>query len=122
MPTNLRELLQKYRSEAASEREKGTYFERLTKVWLETAPTQREQFSRVLTYADWARESRFDQRDTGIDLVAQIADSPNDWCAIQCVNGGKISGHWGGVKPGQLGAIADMQRGPIGPLCMSAAK
>ena len=38
------------------------------------------------------------------------------------VNGGKISCHWGGVKPGQLGAIADMQRGPIGPLCMSAAK
>ena len=38
------------------------------------------------------------------------------------VNGGEISGRWGGVKPGQLGEIADMQRGPIGPLCMSAAK
>jgi predicted helicase len=84
MPTNLRELLHKYRSESVSEREKGTYFERLTKVWLETAPTQREQFSRVLTFADWARENRLDQRDTGIDLVAQLADSPNDWCAIQC--------------------------------------
>jgi predicted helicase len=84
MPTNLRELLQKYRSESVSEREKGTYFERLTKVWLETAPTQCEQFSRVLTFADWARENRLDQRDTGIDLVAQLADSPNDWCAIQC--------------------------------------
>ena len=38
------------------------------------------------------------------------------------VNGGEISGHRGGVKPGQLSEIADMQRGPIGPLCMSAAK
>ena len=38
MPTPSRELLDKYRSTAKSEREKGTYFERLTKVWLETAP------------------------------------------------------------------------------------
>jgi predicted helicase len=84
MPVDLRQLLQKYRSKAVSEREKGTYFERLVKVWLENAPTQREQISRVLTYADWARENRLDQRDTGIDLVAQLAGSLNDWCAIQC--------------------------------------
>jgi hypothetical protein len=38
------------------------------------------------------------------------------------VNGGAIPGRWGGVKPGQLGEIADKQRGPIGPLCLSAAK
>ena len=82
--THLRQILQKYRANAASEREKGTYFEQLTKVWLENAPTQREQFARVLTYAEWARENRFDQRDTGIDLVAQLADSPDDWCAVQC--------------------------------------
>jgi Restriction endonuclease len=30
-------------------------------------------FSRVLTFADWAKENRLDQRDTGIDLVAQLA-------------------------------------------------
>jgi predicted helicase len=84
MPYNLRSLLQKYRAESASEREKGTYFEQLTKVWLEYSPTQRAQFSRVLTFGDWARENRQDQRDTGIDLVAQLADSPADWCAIQC--------------------------------------
>ncbi len=84
MPTSLRDLLQKYRSKAISEREKGTYFEQLTKVWLENTPTQREQFSRVLTFADWANENRQDQRDTGIDLVAQLADSPDEWCAIQC--------------------------------------
>ena len=54
------------------------------KVWLEHAPTQKAQFSRVLMFSDWAKENRFDQRDTGIDLVAQLTDSPNDWCAIQC--------------------------------------
>jgi predicted helicase len=81
---SLRVLLEKYRAGSSSEREKGTYFERLTKVWLENAPTQKPQFSRVLMYSDWAAENRFDQRDTGIDLVAQLADSPDDWCAIQC--------------------------------------
>lgn len=81
---NFRELLDHYRASATSEREKGTYFERLVKVWLENAPTQSPQFSLVLTYADWAHENRLDQRDTGIDLVAQLSDSPDDWCAIQC--------------------------------------
>ena len=81
---SLRDLLEKYRAGSSSEREKGTYFERLTKIWLENAPTQRSQFSRVLMFSDWAKENRFDQRDTGIDLVARLSDSPDDWCAIQC--------------------------------------
>ena len=81
---SLRALLEKYRAGSSSEREKGTYFERLVKVWLEHAPTQKAQFSRVLMFSDWAKENRFDQRDTGIDLVAQLSDSTNDWCAIQC--------------------------------------
>ena len=81
---SLRALLEKYRAGSSSEREKGAYFERLVKVWLENAPTQQPQFSRVLMFSDWAAENRFDQRDTGIDLVAQLADNPDDWCAIQC--------------------------------------
>lgn len=80
----LRAILDRFRDESETQREKGTYFERLTKVWLENAPTQKAQFARVLTYSDWAAENRIDKRDTGIDLVAQLADSPNDWCAIQC--------------------------------------
>ncbi|MFO1082574.1 MAG: restriction endonuclease [Reyranellaceae bacterium] len=84
MPTALRDLLAKYRRESRSEREKGTYFERLTKVWLETSPAQKEQFLRVLTWTEFAREFGHDARDTGIDLVAQLADSPDDWCAVQC--------------------------------------
>ncbi len=84
MANALRDLLQRYRDASTSEREKGDYFERLTKVWLENAPTQAEQFLRVMTFGDWAAERREDQRDTGIDLVAQLADDPNSWCAIQC--------------------------------------
>ena len=81
---NFRELLDHYRASATSEREKGTYFERLVKVWLENAPTQAPQFIRVLTYGEWAAENRVDQRDAGIDLVAQVSVNPNDWCAVQC--------------------------------------
>lgn len=84
MTTGLRELLASYRAQAASEREKGAYFERLVKVWLEHAPTQREQFLRVMTYGEWAAEQRIVRTDAGIDLVAQLADSPDDWCAVQC--------------------------------------
>ena len=41
---------------------------------------------------------------------------------LEGVNGGAIPCHRGGVKPGQRGEDTDMQRGPIGPLCMSAAE
>ena len=84
MATTLRDILERYRAGAKTEREKGTYFERLVKVWLENAPTQREQFSRVLTFAEWAAERREDRRDAGIDLCAELADEPGSWCAVQC--------------------------------------
>ena len=84
MATTLRGILDGYRAGARSERDKGTAFERLVKVWLEHAPTQHGQFSRVLTFSDWAAERREDQRDVGIDLCAQLADDPDQWCAIQC--------------------------------------
>lgn len=84
MATTLRGILDGYRAGAKSERDKGTAFERLVKVWLEHAPTQQGQFSRVLTFGEWAAERREDQRDVGIDLCAQLADEPDQWCAIQC--------------------------------------
>jgi predicted helicase len=80
----LRELLAQYRASAANERDKGGYFERLVRVWLQYAPTQQGQFSRVLSFADWAAETGQDRRDVGIDLVAQLTESPEDWCAVQC--------------------------------------
>ena len=82
--TTLRQLLDSYREHAASEREKGEYFERLVRIWLENAPTQQGRYLRVLRYGEWAVENGLSQKDTGIDLVAQLADSPDDWCAVQC--------------------------------------
>ena len=84
MAHSLKDLLARYRANAGTEREKGTYFERLTQVWLKHAPTQHGLYSRVLTFADWARERGEDATDTGIDLVAQLADAPDTWCAVQC--------------------------------------
>lgn len=84
MTTPFNELLNQYRSAARSQREKGTYFERLTKIWLEHAPTQAGRYARVLTYADFAHERGESGTDTGIDLVAELADDPGRWCAIQC--------------------------------------
>jgi len=80
----LGELLRKYRDAAPTQRDMGTAFERLVKVWLENAPTQREQYGRVLTYADWAAERGEDRGDIGIDLCAELPESPGRWCAIQC--------------------------------------
>ena len=37
-----------------------------------------------MTFGEWAKDNRFDQRDTGIDLVAVLADSAGSWCAVQC--------------------------------------
>ena len=81
---SLRDLLERYRSESASEREKGGYFEKLVRVWLQHAPTQRDLFRQVMSYGEWARSQGLDARDTGIDLVAELADAPGEWCAIQC--------------------------------------
>ncbi len=81
---SLLKLLSQYRDGASSAREQGDYFERLVRVWIENAPTQVSQFSRVMSYGDWAREQGLVRTDAGIDLVAQLADEPDNWCAIQC--------------------------------------
>jgi predicted helicase len=80
----LRDLLDRYRSNAASEREKGDYFERLVRVWLQHSPTQAGQYSRVIPYSEWAAERFASKQDTGIDLCAELADAPGQWCGIQC--------------------------------------
>lgn len=81
---SLRDLLERYRSGSSSEREKGGYFEKLVRVWLQYAPTQRDLYRQVMSYSEWARTQGHDARDTGIDLVAELADAPGEWCAIQC--------------------------------------
>lgn len=81
--TSLSRLLDTYRAAAASEREKGTYFEELILTYLMTEASYRELYSNVWMYADWAREQGLDARDTGIDLVAKTAGT-GEYHAIQC--------------------------------------
>lgn len=78
----LQTLLDTYRSETATERDKGTAFEKLVAVWLVTDPVQAQRFQRVQPWLDWAREQEQDGSDTGIDLVGTRHDG--SLVAIQC--------------------------------------
>ncbi|RDV36426.1 hypothetical protein DV096_18395 [Bradymonadaceae bacterium TMQ3] len=64
-------LLDTFRNAAASEREKGTYFEELIMAYLKNEATYRELYSDVWTYGEWAALNGEDGRDAGIDLVAK---------------------------------------------------
>ncbi|MGZ8258098.1 MAG: restriction endonuclease, partial [Methylotenera sp.] len=79
----LHDLLESYRNASKTEREKGTYFELLIKDFLKHDPTYAPNFSDVLTYAEWTTQQGIDSRDTGIDLVAMLAEE-DGFCAIQC--------------------------------------
>lgn len=79
----LDDLLQSYRESAVTEREKGTYFERLTCAYLTADPIQAEEFSQIWTWADWAAENGWNGKDVGIDLVAKLRNE-DGFAAIQC--------------------------------------
>ncbi|WP_396584049.1 DEAD/DEAH box helicase [Bartonella grahamii] len=79
----LQSLLQKYRDEARTERDKGTYFERFALAYLTHDPLQFDQYEKIQTFKDWAHENGWDGRDTGIDLVAKIRNEEG-FAAIQC--------------------------------------
>ena len=83
MSNALKALLQQYRSGSKSEREKGTYFENLTKVFFENDPQYVQRFDKVWLYTDYAKERAISGQDTGIDLVARVRDD-GGFCAIQC--------------------------------------
>lgn len=78
----LKKLLDSYRLTAATEREKGTYFEELILCYLRNEATYRDLYSDVWMYRDWAKLQGLDGHDTGIDLVAKT--STGEYHAIQC--------------------------------------
>jgi len=79
----LQELLDNYRNSSRSEREKGDYFERLVRVFLENDDIQKQYYSEVVLFADWAKSQGWSTTDIGIDLVATLADG-SGYAAIQC--------------------------------------
>lgn len=81
--TSLQILLDNFRNAAATEREKGTYFEELICTYLRNEAIYRDLYSDVWMYADWATQQGLDKRDTGIDLVAKT-NGTGEYHAIQC--------------------------------------
>ena len=73
----LADLLKTFRDTARSQREKGTYFEQLVKVYLKNEPFYADLFAgKVWLWEEWRREwmkngHRDPGADAGIDLVAQ---------------------------------------------------
>ena len=72
MMTAIDRILNFYRDAAVTEREKGTYFERLGLAFFRHDPVQSEEYEAVWTWSDWAKENGWDGRDVGIDLVAKL--------------------------------------------------
>lgn len=68
-------LLETFRATAKTEREKGTYFERLVQIYLRNEPKYQDLYQQVWMWeawrADWIAKGNQDPgKDTGIDLVA----------------------------------------------------
>ena len=79
----LRRALDRIVDHSRDNTEKGRYFERAVKVYLEKDRTQRQYYDKVWHYASWAEQQGFIRTDKGIDLVARLRNS-EDLVAIQC--------------------------------------
>lgn len=83
MASAIRDLLERYRTGAKSQREKGTYFERLCTEFLKHDPELAQQYEDAWTFRDWAEARGWKQTDTGVDLVAKLRNE-DGFCAVQC--------------------------------------
>ena len=75
-------ILQKYRSDSYSERDKGARFEELISRYLMTDPAYASTLEKVWVWSSFPSRSDFGGRDTGIDLVARTKDG--EYWAVQC--------------------------------------
>ncbi|MEQ3762550.1 MAG: type ISP restriction/modification enzyme [Alcanivorax sp.] len=83
--TPLQQILEVYRAKSQTEREKGTYFEELTRTYLRNEATYADLYSDVWLFSDWAKahpEFNISAKDKGIDLVALTRGS-GEYHAIQ---------------------------------------
>lgn len=74
------EVLEEFRKVFDNERDKGTAFEKLVKIYLENEPKYKSIIDKVWTWSDFPY--RENVGDTGIDLVAKTID--DEYWAIQC--------------------------------------
>jgi len=80
--TAIDRILQSYRDAAVTEREKGTYFERLGLAFFLNDPVQTEEYEAVWSWSEWAKANGWDGKDVGIDLVAKLRNE-DGFAAIQ---------------------------------------
>lgn len=81
MATTINDILHEIRLKATTEREKGTDFERLMKLWFLTDPRYSE-LEKVWLWEEFPARKDFGGKDLGIDLVART--EYGDYWAIQC--------------------------------------
>ena len=84
MATEFATVLDSLRANSRTDNDLGNSFEQLTKVFLENDDIQKDEFSNVWHYSDWAKtQSNYSSIDIGIDLVAKLKKE-DGFCAIQC--------------------------------------
>ena len=84
MATEFATVLNSLRANSNTDNDLGNSFEQLTKVFLENDDIQKDEFSKVWHYSDWAKtQTNYSSIDIGIDLVAKLKKE-DGFCAIQC--------------------------------------
>ncbi|MDR3234060.1 MAG: DEAD/DEAH box helicase family protein [Planctomycetaceae bacterium] len=78
--TTIYDILRQIRENRQSERDKGTRFEEIVRLYLKHEPEWKSQFQDVVFWSKW--EGRNNRPDTGIDLVAVTHDG--EYVAVQC--------------------------------------
>ncbi len=79
---NFNKVINKFRDESFSERDKGFRFERLMQAYLKTTTMYASRFQEVWLWNDFPYRSQFGWQDIGIDLVAYTHEG--EYWAIQC--------------------------------------
>lgn len=76
------DILNKFRKESFSQKDKGFRFERLMQAYLRTTALYVHLFEEVWLWSEFPHHDQFGGKDTGIDLVAKTYTG--DYWAIQC--------------------------------------
>ena len=84
MSSNFKLALNKIRAKSSNTVEQGAAFEKLSKIYFENDDTQKQEFTKIWHYKDWAKENpSFSKTDIGIDLVGELKNDKG-LAAIQC--------------------------------------
>lgn len=80
--TTFTKIINKFRHEAWSERDKGFRFERLMQAYLKTTALYEGRFEKVWLWTEFPYHDQFGGKDVGIDLVAKTFSG--EYWAVQC--------------------------------------